>query len=281
VILISFFAKADHKSLLVSLLGTLKGVAERSVKPMSSHPQPERVQVLGLPIDRVTMDQTVEILVGFLNSESESTKLIFTADSNAFVNAESDPKYKRLFDEAALITPDSAGPVWALERYGASVPSRVSGVDLLEKLCELSAATGHTMFFLGASPGIAEQAMLHLNAKYSGCKIIGARDGYFKPEDDIKIANEIAEYKPDVLVVAMGMPRQEIFILETAHIIKAKIGIGVGGSLDVHSGNVKRAPKVIQKLKLEWLWRVLLNPKKIDKVKNLPIFYWRVRKATK
>jgi N-acetylglucosaminyldiphosphoundecaprenol N-acetyl-beta-D-mannosaminyltransferase len=246
---------------------------------MSFSPQPERVSVLGLPIDRVTMDQTVEILAGFLRSEG--TKLVFTADSNAFVNAESDQDYKRLFDESALITPDSAGPVWALEKYGKPVPGRVSGVDLLEKVCQLSVDTGCRIYFLGSSPGIAQAAMDRLNEKYSGCKIVGARDGYFKPSEDNIVASEIAEFKPDVLVVAMGMPRQELFILNTASIIGAKIGIGVGGSLDVHSGNVKRAPLVIQKLKLEWLWRVLLNPKKMDKVRNLPTFYWKVRKATK
>ena len=107
--------------------------------------------------------------------------------------------------------------------------------------------------------------------------IAGVRDGFFGSQSDQEVAEKIAETNPQILIVAMGMPRQELFILDTAHIIGAKVGIGVGGSLDVHSGTVKRAPTWIQRLKLEWAWRFILNPRKIAKVKNLPIFYWLVR----
>lgn len=252
---------------------------EETVSLISVNEAPQRVNILGFPVDCVSMEQTVKILEGFLSSEK--TRLVFTADSNAFINAETQDGYRRLFEEADLITPDSAGPVWALGKYGHPVPGRVSGVDLLERLCEISQRTKCRMFFLGSSPGVAEQARQNLLQKYPGCEIIGARDGFFKKEQDAEIAEEISKLKPDVLVVAMGMPRQELFILDTADIIKAKIGIGVGGSLDVHSGSVKRAPLLIQKIKMEWLWRLILNPKKFDKVRNLPTFYLRVRKATK
>jgi N-acetylglucosaminyldiphosphoundecaprenol N-acetyl-beta-D-mannosaminyltransferase len=137
------------------------------------------------------------------------------------------------------------------------------------------------MFFLGSAPGVAAAAAERLSAKYPGCKIVGSRDGYFGSLTDQEVANEIASLQPDILLVAMGMPRQELFILDTADIIKAKIAMGVGGSFDVHSGTVKRAPKVFQKLKVEWLWRTILNPKKLDKVKNLPKFYFMVRRASK
>lgn len=236
---------------------------------------PERVYVLDQPIDCVTMPQTVKILEKFL--QEEGTKLVLTADSNAFINAESDESYARIFREAALITPDSSGPVWAMNKLGHSQPGRVSGVDIVEELCKLSVQTGASLYFLGAAPGIAESAATNLSAKYPGVKIAGFRDGFFSPKDDHKIAEEIALTQPDVLMVAMGMPRQEIFILETAGIIKAKVGIGVGGSFDVHSGTVQRAPKFIQKIRMEWLWRLILNPKKFAKVKNLPIFWWRIQ----
>ncbi|MBS1725870.1 MAG: WecB/TagA/CpsF family glycosyltransferase [Armatimonadetes bacterium] len=238
---------------------------------------PERVEILGFPIDRVTLDETRRLMRDYL--ASDGTKLILTADSNAYINAATDDGYRRMFREAALITPDSAGPVWALSRLGRPVPGRVSGVDLVECLCQLSAETGARMYFLGSAPGIAELAAKNLAERFPGMVVAGARDGYFSKDDDTRIAQEIAETKPDVLVVAMGMPRQELFILDTAEAIGAKIGIGVGGSLDVHSGTVKRAPKVIQKIKMEWLWRLLLNPKKIAKVRNLPVFYWRVRRS--
>ncbi len=239
----------------------------------------ERVSVLGLPIDRVSLSETEQILTKFLSSER--TNLVFTADSNAFICAEHSPDYRRCFDEAALITPDSAGPVWALDQLGKPVPGRVSGVDLVEVLCKISAQTGAKIFLLGSEPGIAEAAATNLSTRYPGCKIAGFRDGYFGSLTDAEVAAEIALLEPDILVVAMGMPRQEMFILDTASIIRAKIGIGVGGSLDVHSGKVKRAPTLLQKLRIEWLWRIILNPKKLDKVRNLPKFYLRVRRAKK
>ncbi len=246
---------------------------------MSPSVAPERVNVLGFPVDRVTMSETTELLTRFL--ESEGTKLVLTADANAFVCAQTDPNFQRIFSQASLITPDSAGPVWALERYGKPVPKRVSGVDIVEELCKISEAKGARLFFLGAGPGVADQAASNLKAKFPKCQIVGVRDGFFGELTDEQVARQIAELEPDVLLVGMGMPRQELFILNTADIIKAKIGIGVGGSFDVHSGTVKRAPMIFQKLRLEWLWRILLNPKKIAKVKNLPIFYWQVRRATK
>lgn len=249
------------------------------ILPMPTESSVERVSVLGYPIDRVSLDETEQILTKFLSSET--TNLVFTADSNAFICAESDERYRRAFDSAALITPDSAGPVWALAKYGKPIPGRVSGVDLVEVLCQISAKTGAKMYFLGSATGVAEAAAKNLGAKYPGCRIVGYRDGFFNGKSDEEIAAEVAKTSPDILLVAMGMPRQEMFILDTAPIIKAKIGIGVGGSFDVHSGLVKRAPKLFQKLRLEWLWRTLLNPKKMDKVKNLPKFYMKVLQAKK
>ena len=247
--------------------------------PVAPSPKyvPERVDILGFPIDRVNLDETRTLMKELLGQE-DGTKLILTADSNAYINAATDKGYQRMFQEAALITPDSAGPVWALDRLGKKVPSRVSGVDLVEVLCQLSEETGASLYFLGAAPNVAETAAQNLKKRFPNMKIAGVRDGYFKPSDDQDVAQSIRATKPDVLIVAMGMPRQELFILDTANIVGAKIGIGVGGSLDVHSGMVKRAPKFIQSIRMEWFWRLILNPKKFAKVKNLPIFYWKVRR---
>ena len=254
-------------------------MAESAVlSPVIQH---ERVIILGFPIDRVTLAQTRDILAEYLRAGTQNpalkTHLVLTADSNAFVSAATDPIYQRIFAEASLVTPDSAGPVWALNRLGKPVPGRVSGVDLVEELCHLSEQTGARIFFLGAAPGVADAAATRLKERFPKMVVAGVRDGYFSGEADAKVAESIAENKPDILIVAMGMPRQEVFILDTAKIIRAKIGIGVGGSLDVHSGTVKRAPGFIQKIKMEWAWRFILNPRKIAKVKNLPVFYWKVR----
>jgi N-acetylglucosaminyldiphosphoundecaprenol N-acetyl-beta-D-mannosaminyltransferase len=118
-----------------------------------------------------------------------------------------------------------------------------------------------------------------MRLRHPGCNIVGSRHGYFPADSDEVVAREVAEFRPDVLFVAMGIPRQEKFIRATEHIIQAKVGIGVGGSLDVHSGRVMRAPLLVRKLKMEWLWRTLVNPKKIKKAINLPRFVLMVLRS--
>ena len=125
---------------------------------------------------------------------------------------------------------------------------------------------------MGAAPGIAELAAEKMRLRHPGCNIVGARHGYFPAESDTVVASEVAASAPDVLFVAMGIPRQEKFIRSTESIIGAKVAMGVGGSFDVFSGKVKRAPRMVQRLRMEWLWRLCQNPKKISKVMLLPRF---------
>lgn len=242
-----------------------------------SAPVRDQVTILGLPVDRVSMQSALARIEGFL--AGSEPRIVVTADSSGLVTAAADSEFRKIVMEADLVTPDSYGVVWAAEKRGKPIEGRVSGVDLVDRLCELSANKGYRIFLLGAAPGIAELAAEKLKLKYPGCNIVGARHGYFPAESDMVVAQEVAEFKPDILFVAMGIPRQEKFMRATQDVIRAKVAMGVGGSLDVFSGTVKRAPKLIQKLKLEWLWRTLLNPKKISKAKALPIFAWRVLRS--
>lgn len=237
----------------------------------------ERVDILGFPIDRVTMAEAMTRLEAFLSAEGPN--IVVTADASGLVAAQSDPEYAAIIREASLVTPDSIGVLWAANRRKRPLTERVSGVDLVAKLCALSADKGYRIFLLGAAPGVAELAGERLKLQYPGCNIVGTRNGFFPAESDEIVAAEVAATRPDILFVAMGIPRQEKFIKKTQGLIGAKIAMGVGGSLDVHSGIVKRAPQIIQKLRLEWLWRLILNPKKIGKVKALPIFFIQVLRS--
>lgn len=239
-------------------------------------PGPERISILGLPVDRIDMDGALTAIQRFL--ESDHCNLIITADASGLAQAQDDPEFRKLFQEADLITPDSVGVLWAAKRAGTPLKERVSGVDLVARVCEKSADTGVRIYFLGAAPGVAELAAEKLRLRFPGCNIVGARHGYFPSESDEIVAQEVAKFKPDVLFVAMGIPRQEKFIQSTARIINAKVAMGVGGSFDVFSGKTKRAPMVFQWLKLEWLWRLFLNPSKISKVRHLPRFVLLVLK---
>lgn len=236
-----------------------------------------RVPVLGIPVDCLGMDQAVARIEHLIDRREPS--LVFTADASGLVIAQDDAEFRAILEGAALVTPDSSGVVWALKRAGHADQPRVSGVDLVDRLCARSADLGYRIYLLGAAPGVAELAAERLRLRHPGCNIVGARHGYFPADSDEIVAQEVAEAKPDVLFVAMGMPRQEKFIAKTQAIIRAPVAMGVGGSLDVFSGKTKRAPKFIQKLKLEWLWRLILNPSKVAKVKTLPRFVRLVLKA--
>lgn len=223
------------------------------------------------------MNLALEIIQSFL--AEDKPHFIVTADSAGMVETFEDAALRDIYEEADLVTPDSIGVLWAAKRMGAPIAERVSGVDLVDQLTRLSSDKGYRIFLLGAEPGVADLAAERLRLKYPGCNIVGSRHGYFPSESDLVVAQEVAEFKPDILFVAMGIPRQEKFIKATQHIIGARVAMGVGGSLDVFSGKAKRAPQLVQRLKLEWLWRTVLNPSKIKKAKNLPRFAWRVLRS--
>ncbi len=233
-----------------------------------------QVEILGITVDVLTFSNALETIAAFLGKNK--SHVIVTADAAGIMIAQTNHEYRSVLLSADLVTPDSVGVLWAGRRAGAKFTERVSGVELVDALCKLSANNGHRIYFLGSSPGVAELAAEKLRLKHPGCNIVGTRHGFFPASDDELVAQEIAEAKPDILFVAMGIPRQEIFISKTKEIIGAKVNMGVGGSLDVFSGTVKRAPKLFQKLNLEWLWRTISNPKKIAKSKYLPQFFWRV-----
>ncbi len=235
-----------------------------------------RTRILGVAVDRYTMTETLARIEQFV--KDGGPHLVITADAAGIVQSSEDAELRAIYDQADLVTPDSVGVLWAAKRQGESLPERVSGVDLVDQICDLSARKGYRLFFLGAAPGVAELAAEKLRLKHPGCNIVGTRNGFFPADSDTLVAQEIAESKPDFLFVAMGIPRQEKFIMATRDIIGASVSMGVGGSFDVFSGKAKRAPKLLQKLKLEWLWRLLLNPKKIAKAKNLPRFVRMVLK---
>ncbi|MBS1709126.1 MAG: WecB/TagA/CpsF family glycosyltransferase [Armatimonadetes bacterium] len=234
--------------------------------------------ILGVPVSVLGMDDTVRAIQAML--EGAPGGMVVTADSSGLAAAQHDPELHDIYMKAALATADSIGVVWALRRSGHRV-GRVSGVELVDRICALSAEKGYRLYFLGAAPGTAELAAEKLRLRHPGCNIVGTRHGYFPATDDEFVAREVAEAKPDVLFVAMGIPRQEKFIYHSLGLVGAKVAMGVGGSFDVFSGQVKRAPKLVQKLHMEWAWRLLLNPKKIHKVKMLPRFVWYVLRAGK
>ena len=228
------------------------------------------VRILDLPIHRLDMDAALNRMDKFIASGTPHH--VITADASMLVMAQDDAELRAIVANAELVTPDSAGVLWAAKRQNLPLIERVSGVEIVEKLCARSALNGCRLYFLGAAPGVAQQAADRMALKYPGCQVVGTRDGFFQPADTPALIATIKEARPHVLCVALGIPKQEKWIHANREALGVPVLIGVGGTLDVLSGTVKRAPKPFQKLRLEWLWRVLSNPKKISKVALLPRF---------
>lgn len=233
-----------------------------------------RAEVLGVPVHLVTMASTLETIESFIRERTP--RLVVTADASGIVLALKDRDWKALIARADLVTPDSSGVVWALRRKGYSVAGRVSGCDLAAELCRLGAEKGYRVYLLGASPGVAEKAAEELRTRYVGCQVVGSDDGYFTEAEEPGVVARIREANPDVLLVAMGMPKQEKWIDKHRLQLGVPVSIGVGGTLDVFAGVAKRAPRLVQRLNLEWLWRLAQNPRKIGKVMTLPTFALRI-----
>jgi len=232
------------------------------------------IHLLGMRVDRVDMDGALALVERFIRKGTPHH--IVTADASMVVTATEDAEFARIVAESDLVTPDGMGILWATRRLGTPISAKVSGVDLSARLCALSAEKGWRGFFFGAGPGVAEEAAARMQARCPGANIVGFRDGFFKPEDEPAIVEQIRAAKPDILLVALGIPKQEKFIARHKHALGVPVCIGVGGTLDVFSGTVKRAPVWMQNVGLEWLYRLASNPKKISKVRMLPIFARKV-----
>ncbi|MES2461921.1 MAG: WecB/TagA/CpsF family glycosyltransferase [Armatimonadota bacterium] len=232
---------------------------------------PDSVTLLGMRVDRVTMDGVLALVEGYIRSRKPHH--IVTADASMVVTAMDDPEFSKIVAASDLVTPDGAGILWATRRMGTPVPAKVSGVDLSARLIGLSGEKGWRVFLFGAAPGVAAAAAQQMKERYPNANIVGVRDGYFKPEDEPQIVEKIRAAGTDILLVALGIPKQEKFIFRHKAALGVPVCIGVGGTLDVFSGTVKRAPVWIQNLGLEWLYRTDSDPKRrIGKLVLLPKF---------
>ena len=232
------------------------------------------ISLLGVKVHRLDMDTALSTIRAF--AASGEPHLVVTADASAIVLAHDDPEFREVVNRADLVTPDGAGILLGAKWLGTPLENRVSGVDIARQVCRMAAKDGFSVFLFGAAPGVANQAAENLSKDFPGLTIAGTQNGYFKPSEEPGIVERIRESGAKALLVALGMPRQEKFISKHFNELGVGVAIGVGGSLDVFSGNVKRAPEWFQRHGLEWAYRLAQNPRKISKVLTLPRFVWLV-----
>ncbi|MBF0410103.1 MAG: WecB/TagA/CpsF family glycosyltransferase [Candidatus Riflebacteria bacterium] len=247
----------------------------------SKIPEKEKVEIMGVAIDRVSREDVLQKIDTAIAYNRASEKIFFhivTADSLAIMRSRKERKFLEVLQRASLVIPDGAGLIWAADFLGTPLIGRIPGVALIEEICSMAEKKKYSVFFLGASPGRAEKASEILKAKFPELIISGTHHGYFSEgsETEESVLRKLSDHKPDVLFVALGVPRQEYFISRLRMIIDKVVVIGVGGSLDVISGALPRAPVFMQKFALEWLFRLYKEPKRFKRMMAIPKFVMSV-----
>lgn len=218
-------------------------------------------------IDNLTMKETL-IRIDQLIRQNKNAYVV-TPNVDHIIQLERGGELVEAYKHADLILADGKPLIWISKFYGTPIKEKISGSDLFPRLCKMASKKGYKMFFLGAAEGVAAKAAKNLTKRFPGLQVVGTYSppiGFEKnPEELKKIIKQIKEAKPHILIVALGCPKQEFFILHHREELGVPISLGLGASLDFEAGNIKRAPKWMADSGLEWLYRIIQDPKRLAK----------------
>ncbi|WLD92895.1 WecB/TagA/CpsF family glycosyltransferase [Alkalihalobacillus sp. AL-G] len=224
------------------------------------------------------MNQTVS----WINERIQKSlpTFIVTANPEIVMQAKNDSSFYEVISSSDMITPDGIGIVYASKILGHSLKERVAGYDMLHALLQYRESTGQStkLFLLGSTQNVVENAGENLAKQYRHVQVMGIHHGFFKKESDEErlIVERISREKPDLLLVGIGSPKQEEFIHRYRNELSASVMIGIGGSFDILSGRICRAPALFRRLGLEWFYRLLCDPRRIKRQMVLPVFVFLV-----
>ena len=227
-----------------------------------------RTDVLGVGFDNVTKAEAVERALALI--DAREGRYVVTPNPEIVMLAKENPALKEALAGADIVLPDGAGIVKGAAILGRPMKEKVPGIDFACVVMARLAERGGSVYLFGAKPGVAEAAAETLRTKFPGLVISGTSDGYFS--DDGPIIEKIKDAAPDFLLVCLGAPKQELWMAKMSGKLPVGLMVGLGGSLDVFAGTVKRAPEAWQKLDLEWLYRLLKEPRRIGRMMKLPLF---------
>lgn len=227
-----------------------------------------RIDVLGVGFDSITMDEAVSRALELIDEQKAA--YVVTPNPEIVMLCREDSELKRAVTGADMVLPDGIGIIKGAEILNTPIAERVPGIDFAQSLFGRLSGRGGSVFLFGAKPGVAEKAAEKLKASYPGLDICGTNDGYFT--DDAPIIEKINASRPDFLLVCLGSPKQELWMEKNRGRLNVGLMAGLGGSLDVLSGMVERAPEKWRKLGLEWLYRLMKEPSRIGRMMRLPKF---------
>ncbi len=226
-----------------------------------------RMRFMNTEIDNLTMAEALQSIDQMIQHDCGA--YVVTPNVDHIVQLEKNVELQKAYAQAALILTDGKPLIWISKFYKRPIKEKISGSDLFPELCDLAAKKGYSMFFLGAAEGVAAIAAKNLQKRYKDLQVCGTYSPPFGFEKDPKEVNKIKTMirnaKPDILIVALGAPKQEIFMYTHCRELGVPVSLGLGASLDFAAGNIKRAPRWMADHGLEWLFRITQDPKRMAK----------------
>ncbi|MDD6484276.1 MAG: WecB/TagA/CpsF family glycosyltransferase [Clostridiales bacterium] len=230
----------------------------------------ERVNILGVKVDMVTINEAAAAIMDFFNEDRVHT--VFTPNSEIIMAAYRDEEFGKMLNDADLLTADGIGVVYASKILKKPISERAAGYDIARKVLEKMNYTDHKLFLFGGKPGVAEKARENLKRDYPELEIVGVRNGYFTEEEEPRIVEEINRSGADIVFVCLGAPKQEKWINAHKNELNVRVAMGIGGSLDVFAGTAQRAPEFFCRFGLEWFYRLIKEPWRAKRMTDLPKF---------
>jgi len=242
----------------------------------------DKLSIMGVRIDNLSMDEVLKIAEEKI--EKNEQYIIYTPNTEFIMMCQKDEEFLNLMNESDINIPDGIGLIYAGKIKKHPLKEKVGGYDLSVNLLKMANDKGLKLYVVGGKPGVAEAAMENVREKYPGIKIVGTQHGYFKGthlgkkghEEELAVIEDINKHQPHILFVGFGAKKQELWIEYNKDLINANVIIGNGGTLDGLAGIVKRAPDIFIKLGLEWLYRLMKEPKRIKRQIVLPVFMLKV-----
>lgn len=242
----------------------------------------DKLSIMGVRIDNLSMNEVLKIAEEKI--EKNEQYIIYTPNTEFIMMCQKDKEFLNLMNESDINIPDGIGLIYAGKIKKHPLKEKVGGYDLSVNLLKMANDKGLKLYVVGGKPGVAEAAMENVREKYPGIKIVGAQHGYFKGthlgkkghEEELAVIEDINKHQPHILFVGFGAKKQELWIENNKDLINANVIIGNGGTLDGLAGIVKRAPDIFIKLGLEWLYRLMKEPKRIKRQIVLPVFMLKV-----
>jgi len=234
-----------------------------------------KVNILGVKVDKVNVQEASDIIMDYIKSK-EFPASVFTPNSEIIMMGYRDEEFKSILNNSELLTADGIGVVYASKIVKNPINERAAGYDIACAVLEKLAKIGGSVYLFGSKPGVAELAGENIIKKYPGIKIAGYSDGYFDEEKEKTIIANINRCNPDLVFVCLGAPKQEKWIASHKSELPNAVYMGIGGSLDVFAGTVKRAPEFYTKHGIEWLYRLCKQPSRFVRMLELPRFGFKV-----